>query len=110
MNDSTAVAGDGAPTVEGAAGEQPGVAVSPEAGGSTPEASGTTVAALLRGGPAAGRKVEVPRIAGTYPMFIGVDGANYVRDKGAAETPVYNWWPAGASAPAGDPGARIDRR
>ena len=69
-----------------------------------------TVQALLRGGPAAGKQVEVPRIADTYPLFIGVDGGNYVRDKGATERPVYNWWPSGASSPAGDPTARADAR
>lgn len=69
-----------------------------------------TAQALLRGGPAAGREIEVPRIAGTFPMFIGVDGGNYVRDKGTHDRPVYNWWPAGASSPAGDPTARTDRR
>jgi hypothetical protein len=52
----------------------------------------------------------VPRIAGTFPIFLGVDGGNYVRDKGAGDHAVYNWWPAGASAPAGDPTARADAR
>jgi hypothetical protein len=69
-----------------------------------------TAWALLRGGPAGGREIEVPRIAETFPMFIGVDGGNYVRDKGAHDRPVYNWWPAGASSPAGDPKARTHRR
>jgi hypothetical protein len=75
-----------------------------------PGATDLTVTAQLRGGPAAGRRVEVPRVAGSYPMFLGVDGANYVRDKGAGDVPVYNWWPAGASGPAGDPSARSDNR
>ena len=66
--------------------------------------------ATLRGGPAAGKQVRVPRIAGSFPLFIGVDGGNYVRDMGSSETAVYNWWPAGASAPAGDPTARTDTR
>ncbi|HET9655544.1 MAG TPA: hypothetical protein VFP72_09335 [Kineosporiaceae bacterium] len=75
-----------------------------------PDAGQVRVTAMLRGGPAAGRQVQVPRIADSFPMFIGVAGANYVRDKGAGETAVYNWWPAGASSPAGDPSARTDQR
>jgi hypothetical protein len=72
--------------------------------------SGNTTTAILRGGPASGKKVSVPRIAGTFPVFLGVDGGNYVRDKGAGDHAVYNWWPAGASAPAGDPTARANAR
>lgn len=72
--------------------------------------SDDTALALLRGGPAGGREIEVPRIAGTFPMFIGVNGGNYVRDKGAHGRPLYNWWPAGASSPAGDPTARSNIR
>jgi hypothetical protein len=95
-------------TVEGS----PTVEANPE-GANTPAkgiTTGNTATALLRGGPAAGKKVSVPRIAGTFPMFLGVDGGNYVRDKGACDHAVYNWWPAGASAPAGDPAARADAR
>jgi hypothetical protein len=66
--------------------------------------------AVLRGGPAAGKQILIARVAGSFPLFIGVDGGNYVRDKGAHDRPVYNWWPAGASAPAGDPRARADSR
>jgi hypothetical protein len=106
VSESSTVAGDDLPTI-GAGGRRQGLSVTPDDGG---QRTREFVTAVLRGGPAAGKQVEVPRIAGTFPLFIGVDGGNYVRDKGTSDHPVYNWWPAGASAPAGDPNARTDSR
>lgn len=122
MSEFSAVAND-----DGQAGARANGAYGADGADGTPEADGTPdvdgvdrqpdpdpdrgpVPAVLRGGPAAGKQVLVPRIAGTFPLFIGVDGGNYVRDKGTHDRPVYNWWPAGASSPAGEPGARSDSR
>lgn len=68
--------------------------------------SKASAVARLRGGPAADQEIVVSEVAGRLPRFIGVNGANYVRDVGAHGQPVYNWWPVGASTPAGDPNAR----
>ena len=56
--------------------------------------------AVLIGGPAAGRHA-VPIIAGHWPRYLGVGGANYLRDHSAdGVRPVYRCWPAGADRPA----------
>ena len=103
MSEFTPVSRNDGPTAE---------ASPPDPETSTPaeQVTESTVMAVLRGGPAAGRQVLVPRIADTFPIFIGVDGGNYVRDRGTGDTAVYNWWPAGANAPAGDPAARSETR
>lgn len=106
MSEFTTVASDGLPTI-GSDGSLDAPSVTPDGGRADVR---DLVTAVLRGGPAAGKQVAVPRIADTFPLFIGVDGGNYVRDKGTNDHPVYNWWPAGAIAPAGDPTARTDSR
>lgn len=100
MSEFTTIANEGVPVVEYAPASHPGAGAG----------AGITAVAVLRGGPAAGEQIQVPRIAGTFPLFLGVNGGNYVRDKGAHEQPVYNWWPKDASHPAGDPTARTDSR
>jgi len=55
--------------------------------------------AFAVGGPAAGRRFPVDLIAGKWPMFLGIGGANYVRDGCDVEQPVYLWWPPGAPGP-----------
>lgn len=107
MSEFTTIANEGVPVVE----HDPSPHPEDDASPGQPDAGlETTVTALLRGGPAAGKQIRVPRVAGTFPLFIGVDGGNYVRDKGTHDHAVYNWWPKDASHPAGDPTARSDAR
>lgn len=72
-----------------------------------PQAGPLMRPAVLVDGPAGGREVEVPVIAGCPPIYIGVCGGNYVRQpplsaRSQDETPTYVWWPSGASETAGD--------
>jgi hypothetical protein len=57
------------------------------------------VLALAIGGLAAGRRFPVDLIAGRWPLFLGLDGGNYVRDGRDTEHAVYLHWPDGAEAP-----------
>jgi hypothetical protein len=111
VSDFTNTARENAPTVEAdTPTAETGTTAEPATESVAEQMTETMVSAVLRGGPAAGKPVLVPRIADSFPMFIGVDGGNYVRDRGAGDTAVYNWWPAGASGPTGDPTARGDAR
>jgi hypothetical protein len=61
------------------------------------------VSAVLHGGPADGRVVEVQVAAGYPPLYIGVARANYARPRGLVASDVdgglcYRWVP-----PGGDP-------
>lgn len=110
MSEFTNAARENAPTVETGAPTAETDTPVEQVTESAEQMTETMVSAVLRGGPAAGKPVLVPRIADTFPLFIGVDGGNYVRDRGSGDTAVYNWWPAGASGPTGDPTARSDAR
>jgi hypothetical protein len=114
VSEFTTVTNDGVPTVHGSAASA-GRPLDEHAEGAEvsithSDTHHVEVMALLRGGPAAGKQIQVPRIAGTFPLFLGINGGNYVRDKGSRDRAVYNWWPAGASSPAGDPNARSGTR
>jgi hypothetical protein len=57
--------------------------------------------AMAIGGPVAGRRFWVEYVAGHLPLFLGLEGANYVLDRSNLDhgEPGYLHWPAGADAP-----------
>ncbi|HET9657150.1 MAG TPA: hypothetical protein VFP72_17490 [Kineosporiaceae bacterium] len=56
--------------------------------------------ALLFGGDGHGRMVLVDLVAGRYyPIFLGIEGSNYVLDRSWDADPGYAWWPPGADEP-----------
>jgi hypothetical protein len=57
------------------------------------------------GGPAAGGRFAVEVVAGHLPLFLGLEGANYVLDRSAlsGEVVTYLHWPVGAAEPERPP-------
>jgi hypothetical protein len=61
-----------------------------------------TALALIIGGPAAGGRVAVEVVAGHLPLYLGLNGGNYVLDRSALSEDLpaaYLHWPLDAPEP-----------